>query len=376
MTERSIRNLANLPGTASTTRVLNLAKVFAEHGHTREWALAPLFRSPVLNRAMLLKHRLRRDEVDRFRLRRHVATKIILPIDLDDLRAGGRSIFVNEIGFDQTLEQAFGVGPGHPDQRTLALIDGLPGFDPFLLREQLRRSGITPAACYFSLSPADLAAMISFVSEEIAPLVDLSLGPDGDLAAVNPVAILTSKILSKSAGEDLRALGLTLRLPPDQYEEGVFCWKGFLYYKWTLRTVLGQVGGVIAAVRHVKPLGRATAQQHAELDRAREVVRRRILMTCDGAAGMMRVYDDAFRELTQEGRPTAFRDFLRDSPMLFSKLGERLGALQHIVSFWNYRVNPTKPAPTVEELIDLLADFETSLTGRDDDDSRPHHLAA
>jgi len=133
---------------------------------------------------------------------------------------------------------------------------------------------------------------------------------------------------------------------------------------------------VIAALRQVKPLGRASGQQHAELDRAREVVRRRILMTCDGAAGMMRVYDDAFRELTQEGRPTAFREFLRDSPMLFSRLGERLGALQHIVSFWNYRVHPSKPAPTVEELIDLLADFETSLTGRDDDDSRPHHLAA
>jgi hypothetical protein len=176
MTERSIRNLANLPGTASTTRVLNLAKV--------------------LNRVMLLKHRLRRDKIERLRLRRQVATKIILPIDLDDLRAGGRSIFVNEIGFDQALEQAFGVGPGHPDQRTLAVIDGLPGFDPFLLREQLRRNGVVPASCYFNLSAADLAAMISFVSDEIAPLVDLSLGPDGDLAAENPVAILTGKILS------------------------------------------------------------------------------------------------------------------------------------------------------------------------------------
>ena len=374
MTERSIRNLANLPGTASTTRVLNLAKVYAEHGHTREWALAPLFRSPVLNRAMLLKHRLRRDEVDRFRLRRHVATKIILPIDIDDLSAGGRSMFVNEIGFDQSLEQAFGVGPGHPDQKTLSVIDGLPGFDPFLLREQLRRNGITPAPCYFNLSPADLAAMISFVSEEIAPLVDLSLGPDGDLAADNPVAVLTGKILSMSAGEDLSALGLTLRLAPEQYEEGVFCWKGFLYYKWTLRSMMAQVGAVVDAVRRVKPLGRASSQQYASLDRARETVRRRILLTCEGTAAMMRVYDDAFRELTQEGRPTAFREFLRDSPVLFSKLGERLGALQHIVSFWNYRMNPNQAVPNTEELIDLLADFETSLTGRDGDGD--HTLAA
>ncbi|MGZ9099801.1 MAG: hypothetical protein ACXW3O_08875 [Brevundimonas sp.] len=377
MTERSIRNLANLPGSASTTRVLNLTKVHADHGHTREWGAAPLFLSPVLNRAIILKHRLRRDEVDRFRIRRHVATKIVLAIDSDDLRAGGRSVFINEIGFEESLKQAFGVGARHPDQHTLAVIDALPSFDPFLLREQLRRNGITPAPCYFDLSPADLRAMVDFVSEEIAPLVELSLDADFDLVVENPLAILTHKILSNSAEEDLSALGVTLMLPPEQYEEGVFCWKGFLYYKWTLRSVLAKVGAVIEAVRLAKPLGHTTWQQYAALDRARAVVRRRILTSCEGAADMMRVYDDAFRELTQEGRPTAFRAFLRDSPVLFSNLGERLGTLQHIVSFWNYRISPHMAPPTSEELIDLLADFETTLGGGDDeDDDHTRHLAA
>ena len=368
MTDRTIRNLANLSGSASTARVLNLSRVHLEHGHTDAWTEAPLFINPVLNRSLVIKHRLRRDEIDRFRLRRHVATKIILPIDAGDLKVGGRYLFVGENGFEQTMAQAFGISSSHPDMHTLQVMDRLPGLDPFLLREQLRRNGVEPAACYFNLSEADLQAMSAFVGAEISPLVDLCMGPGVDLAADNPVSVLTAKILSNSAGEDLSALGMTLRLRPEEYEEGVFCWKGFLYYKWVLGDVIGDIGGVVEAVRRCRPHGRPTNQQHVELHRAREAVRRRVLATCESTAGMLRVYDDAFRGLIEDGQPTGFRDFLRDAPHLFARLGERLGAVQHIVSFWKYRMGPEKPAPTPEELIDLLADFEASLMGRDGDE--------
>ncbi len=169
----------------------------------------------------------------------------------------------------------------------------------------------------------------------------------------------------------MSALGATLQLRPEEYEEGVFCWKGFLYYKWALQVMTAQIGGVVDSVRRIRPSGRVDAQQHAQIDRGREQVRRRILMTCEATADMLRIYDVAFRGLTQEGRPTAFRDFLRDAPILFSRLGERLGAVQHIVSFWTYRTGPDKPPPGAEELLDLLADFESSLSGRE----RPDALA-
>jgi hypothetical protein len=368
MTDRTIRSLDNLRTSASTARVLNLLRVSHEYGRTGGWRAAPLFENPVLNRSLIIKHRLRRNEIDEFRVRRHVATKIVLPIDGGDLRVGGRYLFVDQIGFDPMLEQAFGIGPTHPDRRVLSLIDDLPSLDPFLLREQLRRNGHTPDPCYFNVSEADLERMAAFVAQEITPLVDLSLGPDIDLAADNPVAVLTAKIMSNSAGEDMSALGQTLMLAPEEYEEGVFCWKGFLYYKWALQAITADVGWVVDSVRRVRPWGRADAEQHAAIDRGREQVRRRILMTCEATADMLRVYDDAFRSLTQEGKPTAFRDFLRDAPILFARLGERLGAIQHIVSFWRYRMAHDKAAPGAEELIDLLADFETSLSGRDRDD--------
>lgn len=365
MTDRTIRSLDNLKASASTARVLNLLHVGQSHGRTPGWRAAPMFEHPTLNRALLIKHRLRRNEVDEFRVRRHVATKLIFPIDGADLRAGGRYLFVDQVGFDKMMEQSLGISPTHKDRRTLSLIDELPSLDPFLLREQLRRNGHSPDPCYFNVSDADLARMTDFVANEITPLVTLSMGPDVDLEAQNPISRLTAKIMSNSAGDDMSALGQTLMLAPEEYEEGVFCWKGFLYYKWSLQSLTADIGGVVDGVRRVKPLGRVGHEQQVAIDRARELVRRRIVLTCEATADMLRVYDDAFRGLTREGRPTAFRDFLRDAPILFARLGERLGAIQHIVSFWRFRMGPDMPKPGGEELLDLLSDFEISLAGRD-----------
>lgn len=366
MNDRTIRNLGNLKTSASTSRVLNLMQVHDEHGQTEEWAAKPLFHCDALNRSMVMKHRLRRDEVDRFRFRRHVATKIILPIDADDLRVGGRYFFVNQVGYEKMLAEAFGIGADHPDRHTLKVIDALPGLDPFLLREQLRRNGVDAAPCYFNLSDADMKSMLSFVGREISPLIELCFGEAAGVSNDDPIAILTSKILSNSAGEDLSALGQTLKLNPEEYQEGIFCWKGFLYYKWVLAGVIKDVGNVVDAVRTAKPHGRAYTQQTIELSRVRVIVRRRIMSVCESTGAMLRFYDDAFAELTQNAQPIAFRDFLREAPNLFAKLGEQLGTLQHVVSFWNYRMGPGKPLPEPDELIDLLAEFEVSLMGRDE----------
>lgn len=208
-----------------------------------------------------------------------------------------------------------------------------------------------------------------FVQGEILPLVRLSLGDVAMKSTTNPVARLASKILSNSAGGDLSILGKTLNLKPGEYEEGIFCWKGFLYYKWALRSVIGDVGSVAEALRMVRPHGRADAGQKVELNRTRQSVRRRIIGTCDASAATLRVYDEAFRSLTEDGVPAAFRDFLLDAPLLIFRLGEQLGILQHIVSFWRYRFDPCRTPPDAAELLDLLGDLEASLAGRDEDSS-------
>lgn len=372
MTDRAVRNLEHLKSSASTARVLNLLRVWEENGDSApdgavrnpDWAARPIFRTAALNRALIIKHRLRRNETDLFTGRRQVATKVVIPIDDADLKTGGRYVFVNQIGFERMMMEAFGVAPNHPDIETLRLIDKLPSLDPFLLREQLRRGGLDPSPCYFSISDSDLQRMLAFVRSEIEPLVTLSLGADTIAVNSDSAGRMASKILSNTPGDQLDALRLTLRLAPEQYQEGVFCWKGFLYYKWTLAALLGEVAGVAEAVRTIKPVGKVDRAAKEYLARSRDVLRGRIIKTCDEVSRTLRVYDDAYAKLTQEGLPIAFRDFLLDAPSMFAKLGDQLGAVQHIVSYWRFRFGFSAAPVNVEELMDIFMDFETGLLGR------------
>tara|TARA_R110002167_G_scaffold7394_3_gene35025 strand:- start:1076 stop:2197 length:1122 start_codon:yes stop_codon:yes gene_type:complete len=373
MADRTIRNLDNLRRSASTARLLNLLRVAKDHGHTDAWADQPLFETVMLNRAMIVKHRLRRDELDCFGGRRHVATKIILPVDAEELKAGGRFTFVNQRGFEGIMKEAFGLSPSHQDFETLTVIDQLPSLDPFLLRERLRRNGIEPAPCYFEISESDLVQMSSFVEREIQPLVSLSVG---DIEVMpGSVQTLAGKILSGEPGEQMDALRVTLRLAPDEYQEGIFCWKGFLYYKWVLTTLATEINAVSDEVVNLRPLGRIEPGEMDYLSRTRLQLRNRIARTGEQVRGSIQVYDRAFAGLSVEGQSGAFRDFLIRAPSMFTSLGEQLGALQHIVSFWRYRFGPGRAPVGVSELIDILMDFEVGLLGYGET-ATTHYVAA
>jgi len=368
---RHVRNLARLQATASTSRVLNLMTVWAAHRSEPGWSERPLFANSHLNRALIIKHRLRRDELDLFRRRRQVATKVVIPIDPTDLRSGGRYVFVDQSNFTQVVRDVFGASMPQRDIETLRLIDSLPSLDPFLLREQLSRHGRAPDRVYFELTEADRKRMFAFAQAEIAPLVAMSMGADERTA--DRAAILVGKILSNADGEVMEPLRLTLRLAPEEYAEGVFCWKGFLYYKWSLAAVMSEIGPVAAEIAAARPAGAASDESRAELTQCRETLTRRISRTLSEAALTLKVYDDAYAHLTENGRPTAFREFLLDAPLLFTRLGEQVAALRHIVSFWRYRISGGPI--NIDEMLDIFSDFETSLAGRDADRHPNAHAA-
>jgi hypothetical protein len=74
------------------------------------------------------------------------------------------------------------------------------------------------------------------------------------------------------------------------------------------------------------------------------------------------VYDFAFNELTRNGDPEAFVTFLRRAPGLFLDLGEKVGALSHMASYWRYRFPPgRRPRAQMQEAMDILQDFEAGL---------------
>ena len=362
MVDRSVRSLEHLQTSASTARVLNLRTVGRTKGGDPEYVARPLFKNPSLNTSIIVKHRLRGNELDQFPGPRSSATKILIPIQSNDLRLGARYVFIGQRRFEQSLYEASGIeiGGDSQDLRTLAILDETPTLDPFLLREQLRRHGLEPARCYFDLSQADTKRMFDFAQSEIEPLVRMSVG---NSATAIPYAVkLTRKILANSADADLEPLRRTMQLETQQFQEGVFCWKAFLYYKWQLADLLPKVSPVLQEIETIRPRGPQGGETKQYLKTARETLRKALIGACRSVKTTLEIYDVAYSNLTQNSDPTAFRDFLLQAPGMFNELGERLGGIEHILSFWRFRFPGGKmPVITPDELTDMFMDFEGSI---------------
>ena len=230
MSDPGFRNLALLDMSASTARVLNLRHSSIHHALEPDFLDRPFFRTPALNRSIIVKHHLRGNEVEAFDHRRASATKVLLPIDHDNLRAGARYFFVGQRDYEAMLEHEFGLTEETTrDVQLLKLLEETPSFDPFLLREQLKRRGLEPASGYFNVSRADTQRMLSFAQAEIQPLVDIAFS-----SALGAGEALARKLLSDAGDSALAPLRHVLHLDMEAFAEGVFCWKAFLYYKWKL----------------------------------------------------------------------------------------------------------------------------------------------
>ncbi|MES1197067.1 MAG: hypothetical protein ABUL55_00435 [Pseudomonadota bacterium] len=375
----SNQDLALLRSSGSTARVLNLASVFEHYGQTPEYAAAPLFRSKRLNRCILLKHSLREHERDQVRSRGSTATKVILPFDTTELQLGGYSLFVTEKDFDKNLRKSLGNDctddEFRADVEVLQVIDGLPSFDPFLLRERLKRHGYNPARCYFDLTQADADRMRSFVENEISKLVNLAFAGGGSSNVNTMSKRMAEKLMTDETAQSLDPLRQTLQLSGDEYREGVFAWKGFLYYSWSVSEFAPHLPELSRQILAVKVL-RASSEERAEIDEMR-----RKIVRCLGIAsgkvrdGVMR-YRSAYDQLAA-GKPTAFRDFLLEAPKLFLSVGDAISIIKHVDSYWRFRFKGVRGEPSLDinDAIEIFREFSAQLGGVEDGPGRSSLLS-
>jgi hypothetical protein len=357
--ERIYRSLRGLEKTASTSRVLNLAALAVRHAGNPEHLDAPLFKSLVLNGSVVLKHRLRADEGDLFDSLRRTATKIIVPFDRADLALGGRAVFVGEKGWLPMLTELRGGAEDMTrDIEILEAIDQLPSLDPFLLREHMKRRGFEVSPTHFDISPADAQKMQRFVGGEIARLIALAYGGTGSGGATNR---LVEALLSSKTDERLEPLRLTLQLEGESYREGIFSWKGFLYYKWVLNSLWQKLKDMLTEVMKLRVIGPRDRELMVLIDEAKLRLRGAMEAQVKVVMSFLKAYDAVFAKLT-DGDAVAFRDFLLVSPEMFVALGERAGTLSHVATFWRYRFPQGKPltAP-MGDILELLQDFEAQL---------------
>jgi hypothetical protein len=358
--DRAYRSLKGLERTGATSRVLNLAAICARNAERGTDRLAPFFEAGVLGGALIIKHRLRRDEHGLFARPRYTATKVVVPFERTDLALGGRSLFVGQNGWTKMLGSLHGEPAAHAhDINLLEALDELPSLDPFLVREQLKRRHFQVAAAYFVLSAADLERMEEFVHRELEELVRLACGGE---RLSGETEKLVHAILSGENDLRLEALRGALHLDESEYGEGLFCWRGLLYYKWSLQEMLPQLQQMTAdlgGVRLVGPRSQAVVDQvYALKNQVASGFARRLAQI----GQQVSEYDAAFSLLRDQIDPAAFSRFLMAAPTTFRALGEDMGVLSHSASYWRYRFPDDAPllaAP--DELIDILEEYALAL---------------
>lgn len=357
--DRAFRSLLALKN-ASTSRVLNLLAIANQTHKAPGEAGNRLFTSPILDQSIILKHRLRADDAGRFEGSRAVATKIIIPIDQSDLRWGGKSLLLGERGYEDALMEAgkyFKQYEFARDHAVLKLIDEIPSLDPFLLREKLRANGFNPDARYFQISARDQARMTEYTSSELARLTKMAGG-----YGYSSTSRMVASLLCDEADEKLAPLRIALGLKEKEFTEGVFSWRGFIYYKWCLNDFWPRLIDSLRAIKTVQPMGQISFDARTSLSR----IRQQILMGAKEQSASVKEtlahYDGAYDTLIEGQGPAAFRHFLLGAPSLFLEVGEKMGALSHIASFWQFRFPKNSYARVdADELLAILEDFEKSL---------------
>lgn len=359
------RDLSLIRASGSTARVLNLAAVAERFGETEEYQKNPLFRSKQLNRALIIKHAVRKAERDLFERPVRSATKLILPYSTKELGLGGISVFVGERRWERILRDSAG-GDHDPtafeaDIELLRTLSTLPSFDPFLMRERLRHAGVEPARCYFDLAEADVARMRAFVSKEIGQLINLAFATGGRDAG-DLSSRLAEKLMTDESAKSLDPLRQTLRLSGQDYIEGVFAWKGFLYYKWLMTELKPQLADFRPRFEGCRIMG-ASMDERREMAKVRMMILKMVDRALESVDETLLEYGAAFAALS-EGDAGAFRSFLLKAPSLFIPIGESVGVIRHIVSFWRFRFpDPGMPMLEADEAVETFYDFEMSLSG-------------
>jgi hypothetical protein len=292
-----------------------------------------LFENRGLQKCVLVKIAPNEAERDLFTDFRSLATKILIPIDVNNLKAGARTVYVGQRGWIKLLQEGVLLDPALQarDVNALELLDQLPGFDPFLAREWLARGGVEADEAYFRLKPAEILAMEDFVVREISGLARMSLGAD---APPEEIRALGLRLLGGEADRRLEGLKAVFQLDDAGFLQAMFAWKGFLYFKWVRKehgeAATAAIAHIMAATPGAKVTGREAdlaREEGAKLSHAVELARVE-------ADQLIARFDDAYGRFIRQGEPGPFITFLQEAPLQFMKLGYCMGVLGHVGRTW------------------------------------------
>jgi len=185
----------------------------------------------------------------------------------------------------------------------------------------------------------------------------------GELDPADPRTERMSRLLlSDGDSAELEPLKTTLKMDDEDFSEAMFAWKAFLYYRWRAQTMAPALKSTLRSIAKLSNR-RCDADTLAFMVKAKGQIEGAIATAWREIGQTLKLYDNAYLALTQDQKPENFRGFLSKGASLFIGLGERIGRLEQVVSFWSYRLDQ-HTAMSPDELSDNLRDLLQGLSNR------------
>jgi len=226
---------------ASSAGFFRAGDVFKINSKNSEFL--PLFRSTNLNRCNFQKSVILNTNYFSS-LSNTVSTKIILPFgnNISD-PTNYLFMYVGEENFLEKLERAFNFSMPQSDKESdlniLRLMDRMPTFDPFLLRDMFETEGIEADSLYSEVNDNDFNFVKSGILEDFNLIVSKTLGlieESSEKAALwDPTVSAAAERLFKAMWylddlEALEPLARAMGVKNDDSKEYFYSWKGLLFY--------------------------------------------------------------------------------------------------------------------------------------------------
>jgi hypothetical protein len=336
------RSLEGLAEVRSNGRVLNLGAITRDLASARPGGAVPgFFASSTLNQSIIVKHNIRDNERHLFARAQPVATKLILPIDPDNLALGGVTFMLGERQASRILRDKLGLNRATGDARVqrdlkiLDILDSLATLDPFIVRERFAVDGVDLPEAFSAFQLHGDNALYEYMKSQLLPLVRLAMA--GSKTNDRALERLLDEIFVESHNSKAEFLREALKIEPDKWPAALYVWKAALFYEYRAKSFEPRWRRFIDSLQSAKLYGFSALAPAEVVLRLRVDLMDRALRTKGHLDRLLDSFNQAFRQdLIGQGTPESFRDYLMTLNDKLYNFGVAYGVLEQIVGYWEY----------------------------------------
>jgi len=352
------QQMEKLAAVPSNWRILNLNRTMRIQRHIHGPDAPGFFANRRLSGAIIIKHTLREQERAMFENPPIVATKVLVPLDDNALATGAISFFVGARAYPAIMRQSFGIsttGAGRGRDRDAIILDKLndtPSLELFLLRELVGGPEYGIASDFFQVSLLEDAAIKSYITRELAPLIRIAI----DNASPTKVSRFVDSIFGSEIGPQAADFFHSLGLVQSSWTNVVFAWKAALFYETQFAGTQHRFDQLIADLKQLRTYGhnelypRSFTEHHLENLHA---FAKRSYESCIESA---QLFNSARRaSIIESGNLVELTAYLKHLPENVKGFGGYSAVLDHILSYWQYRTRGLDHARMPAEIFCAVA---------------------